>query len=59
MLITQTIEPHGPDHYRQLLERADENEILKPNRAKATLKNINRERQNWDRCVPALSIYGC
>ena len=44
MLITQTIEPHGPDHYRQLLERADENEILKPNRSKATLKNTNIDR---------------
>lgn len=57
MLTTQTIEPHGPDHYRQLLERADENETLKPNRTKATLNHIDRERQNWGRCVPVLSIH--
>lgn len=54
---TRTIEPYGSDHYRQLLERSEEDEILKPNRSKASLKIIRTVRGSWDRCVLVSSIY--
>ena len=41
---------HGPNYYRQLLERPEGAEILKPNRAVLTLKMIRSVRTSWQKC---------
>lgn len=53
----KTIKSQGPDYYRQLLERPEGAEILKPNRAKSTVKLIRCIRGSWHECVIVPLMY--
>ena len=50
MPATRAFKSHGPDYYRQLLERWEGAGNLKPNRAASTVKMIRSVRASWQKC---------